>query len=95
MISAGVCPAPEERRIGGRFAGMTFVFTGALKRFSRADAKDFVEKEGGHAAGSVSRKTDFVVAGAEAGAKLDKALALGIKVITEDEFLSMLEGGTQ
>lgn len=95
MISAGVCPAPEERRIGGRFAGMTFVFTGALTRFSRADAKDFVEKEGGHAAGSVSRKTDFVVAGAEAGAKLDKALALGIKVITEDEFLSMLEGGTQ
>lgn len=72
---------------------MTFVFTGALARFTREEAKRLVENEGGHAAGSVSRKTDFVVAGTEAGSKLDKARGLGVKIISEEEFLSMM-GGT-
>lgn len=92
MFSAGVRPSVEEKRVGGRFTGKTFVFTGALTRFTRDDAKRMVENEGGHAAGSVSKKTDFVVAGAEAGSKLDKARQLGVKVLTEDEFLAMLEG---
>jgi DNA ligase (NAD+) len=92
MFSAGVRPLAEERRLGGRFRGLTFVFTGSLTRFTRDDAKLIVENEGGHAAGSVSRKTDFVVAGSEAGSKLDKARELGVKIISEDEFFSMLEG---
>ena len=91
MLSVGVRPLGEERRLGGRFTGMTFVFTGALTRFTRDDARLLVENEGGHAAGSVSRKTDFVIAGSEAGSKLDKARELGVKIISEDEFLSMLE----
>ncbi len=92
MLKAGVNPAREEKKIGGRFAGKTFVFTGALTRFTRDEAKRMVENEGGHAAGSVSRKTDFVVAGAEAGSKLAKARDLGVKILTEEEFLEMLEG---
>jgi DNA ligase (NAD+) len=91
MLEAGVNPAREEKKIGGRFAGKTFVFTGALTRFSRDEAKRMVENEGGHAAGSVSRKTDFVVAGAEAGSKLAKARELGVTALTEEEFLHMLE----
>jgi DNA ligase (NAD+) len=92
MFSAGVRPAVEEKRLGGRFAGKTFVFTGALSRFTRDEAKRLVEKEGGHAAGSVSRKTDFVIAGADAGSKLEKARELGVRILSEDEFLEMVEG---
>jgi DNA ligase (NAD+) len=91
MIEAGVRPTAEEKRVGGRFTGKTFVFTGALTRFTRGDAQKMVEREGGHAAGSVSKKTDYVVAGAEAGSKLAKARELGVKVISEEEFLEMLE----
>ncbi|RNC65098.1 MAG: NAD-dependent DNA ligase LigA [Desulfuromonadales bacterium] len=94
MIEAGVRPTVEEKRVGGRFTGKTFVFTGALTRFTRDEAKTMVESEGGHAAGSVSKKTDYVVAGAEAGSKLAKARDLGVAVLTEDEFLTMLEGDT-
>jgi len=77
LLAAGVTPSAEEKRVGGKFTGKTFVFTGALSRFSRAEAQQLVEREGGHAAGSVSKKTDFVVAGAEAGSKLDKAGSWG------------------
>jgi len=92
MVAAGVEPTEEEKKVGGRFTGKTFVFTGALTRFSRSEAQKMAENEGGHAAGSVSKKTDYVVAGAEAGSKLAKARDLGITVLTEDEFLKMLEG---
>jgi DNA ligase (NAD+) len=91
LLAAGVTPSAEEKRVGGKFTGKTFVFTGALSRFSRAEAQQLVEREGGHAAGSVSKKTDFVVAGAEAGSKLDKARQLGVTVLTEEEFQRMLE----
>jgi DNA ligase (NAD+) len=91
LLAAGVEPAGEEKKTGGRFAGKTFVFTGSLSRFTRDDAKRMVENEGGHAAGSVSRKTDFVVAGEEAGSKLAKARDLGVKILDEEEFLRMLE----
>jgi len=92
MIAAGVTPTVEEKKVGGRFTGKTFVFTGTLSRFTRSEAQRMVEGEGGHAAGSVSKKTDYVVAGAEAGSKLEKARQLGVTVLTEDEFLRMLEG---
>ncbi|MCU0822265.1 MAG: NAD-dependent DNA ligase LigA, partial [Spirochaetes bacterium] len=75
------------------FKDKTFVFTGTLNRFSRQEAEDIVEKNGGRAAGSVSSKTDYVVAGDEAGSKLEKAKKLGVKIITEDEFLKMTGGG--
>ncbi len=90
MVEAGVEPTVEEKKVGGKFTGKTFVFTGALTRFSRNEAQKMVENEGGHAAGSVSKKTDYVVAGAEAGSKLDKARQLGVAVLTEDQFLEMM-----
>lgn len=65
---------------------ISFVFTGALKDFSRTEAERMVEEMGGHASSSVSKKTDYVVAGDEAGSKLDKARSLGVKIITEEEF---------
>jgi len=91
LLAAGVTPSVEEKRLGGRFTGKTFVFTGTLTRFTRDDAKKIVELEGGHAAGSVSKKTDYVVAGSEAGSKLEKARQLGVPVLTEDEFLELVK----
>ena len=91
MLEAGVQPTSEEKRLGGKFSGMNFVFTGTLTRFSREAAKRIVENEGGHATGSVSRKTDYVVAGTDAGSKLTKARELGIQVINETDFLELVE----
>jgi DNA ligase (NAD+) len=78
--------APGE----GAFAGMTFVFTGALTKFTREDAEQMVRERGGKASGSVSKKTSYVVAGEKAGSKLKKANDLGVKVISEDDFMAML-----
>ncbi|GFO56913.1 DNA ligase [Geomonas sp. Red276] len=91
LSAAGVNPKAEEKRVGGRFTGKTFVFTGSLTRFTRDEAKKMVEQEGGHAAGSVSKKTDYVVAGAEAGSKLEKAQQLNVKVLDEEEFLELMK----
>ena len=75
----------------GRFAGMTFVLTGALALFTRDEATEKIEAHGGKAAGSVSKKTTYLVAGENAGSKLKKANELGIPVLSEQEFLSMLQ----
>lgn len=91
MLEAGVTPAAEQKKVGGRFTGKSFVFTGALSRFTRDEARILVENEGGHAVGSVSKKTDYVVAGEEAGSKLAKARELGVTVLTEDEFLELVK----
>lgn len=72
-------------------AGTTWVFTGSLSGLSRAEAQSLVKERGGRAGSSVSAATDFVVAGSEAGGKLDKARKLGIKVLTEAEFVKMLD----
>ncbi len=71
-------------------AGKTFVFSGRIS-MSREDAKSVVERLGGKVASSVSKKTDYVVAGAEAGSKLEKAVQLGVKVIDEQEFRGMVK----
>jgi len=77
--------------VDDRFAGMTFVLTGTLTRFDRKTAQGLIEERGGKAAGSVSKKTTYVVAGEAAGSKLKKAQELNIPVLTEDEFAKMLE----
>ncbi|MCP3175514.1 NAD-dependent DNA ligase LigA [Desulfuromonas sp. KJ2020] len=87
----GVHPEREQRRAGGPLSGKTFVFTGSLALFSRKEAQTLVEKLGGRASGSVSKKTDFVVAGEEAGSKLARAQELGVTVLSEEEFQQMVE----
>lgn len=77
----------------GELSGKVFVFTGALKSFSRDEAKTLVEEKGGEAAAGVSKKVDYVVAGEEAGSKLDKARELGLKIIDEEEFKRMVGKG--
>jgi len=87
----GVNPQKEERISGDKFQGKIFVFTGSLERFSRKEGTELVEAQGGRASGSVSKKTDYVVAGAEAGSKLTKAEQLGIKILSESDFLELIE----
>ncbi len=91
MKIAGVNMIAEERPTGGNFEGKTFVLTGTLPTLKRSEAQKLIEDNGGKVSGSVSKKTDFVVAGEEAGSKLDKANALGVAVITEEELLEMLK----
>jgi len=75
---------------GARFAGKTFVFTGALKELTRKQAGQLVEERGGRLASSVSKRTSYVVAGEEAGSKLEQAVKLGVTVLTEQEFLGLV-----
>ncbi len=84
-------PAVGGEKLSDALAGKTIVVTGTLERFSREEIEDLIRRHGGRAASSVSKKTSFVVAGGEAGSKLEKAQALGVSVISEGEFLAMLE----
>ena len=91
LKSAGVAPVWEEKPVsGGVFEGMTVVVTGTLSGMTRSDAERAIEQAGGKAGSSVSKKTALVVAGENAGSKLEKANKLGVKVIGEAEFLAML-----
>jgi DNA ligase (NAD+) len=91
LRETGVVPRAEAKRTGGPLTGKTFVFTGTLVRFKRKEAQELVEQLGGRAAGSVSKKTDYLVAGDEAGSKLDRARELGVAVLSEEEFGQLLE----
>lgn len=90
LREAGVNFESHVRQEDDRFAGMTFVLTGALSLFTRDEATEKIERFGGKAAGSVSKKTTYVVAGENAGSKLKKANELGIPVLSEEDFLKML-----
>lgn len=90
LRQAGVNMTAAKQENDQRFAGKTFVLTGTLERFTRSEATEMIESRGGKASGSVSKKTSFVVAGEAAGSKLRKAQELGIPVLTEDEFLAMV-----
>jgi DNA ligase (NAD+) len=94
LRECGVCwtegePAPVVSR---PLAGKTFVITGTLPSLSRDEARDLIEAAGGKVAGSVSKKTSFVVAGSEAGSKLDRAVELGLVVLNEQDLRGLLDG---
>jgi DNA ligase (NAD+) len=92
-----VAEAPEAGAVTavteGPLAGKTLVVTGTLPGFTREDAEAAIRAAGGHSAGSVSAKTDYLVAGEKAGSKLVRAEALGVPVLDEDGFRRLLEGG--
>ena len=90
LAKAGVNMTENKAEKGTSFTGMTFVLTGTLEKFTRDEAGAMIEAEGGKVSGSVSKKTTYLVAGEAAGSKLTKAQALGIPVLTEEEFLAML-----
>ena len=85
LREAGLTLTGQKKQRGTKLAGKTFVLTGTLAHFTRDEAKKMIEDAGGKVTGSVSKKTDYVVAGADAGSKLDKAKELGVKVIDENE----------
>ncbi len=86
---AGLAFKGKKKERGTKLAGKTFVLTGTLAKYTRDEAKKMIEDAGGKVAGSVSKKTDYVVAGTDAGSKLDKAKELGVAVIDEQEMISL------
>jgi DNA ligase (NAD+) len=90
LRKAGLTLTGEKKEKGTKLAGKTFVLTGTLERYSRDEAKKMIEDAGGRVSGSVSKKTDYVVAGSDAGSKLDKARELGVTVIGEDEMETLV-----
>jgi DNA ligase (NAD+) len=93
LLAAGIHPAPEVVEARGPFAGKTVVLTGSLTSWSREQAKAEIERRGGRVSGSVSRKTDLVVAGEDSGSKLKKAAELGVRVVDEAAFRALLQEG--
>ena len=92
LRKAGLTFTGKKKERGTKLAGKTFVLTGTLAHFTRDEAKKLIEDAGGRVSGSVSKKTDFVVAGSDAGSKLDKAKELGVAVIDENGLKKQLEG---
>jgi DNA ligase (NAD+) len=91
LLATGVKPEqPQKVKAKGKLAGRTIVVTGELENFTRQQAEQAIRDANGKASSSVSKKTDFVLAGKNAGSKLDKALKLAVKVISEQEFLKMI-----
>ena len=90
-MKAGIQFEAIEKIQRSEFTGKTFVFTGSLEKFNRKDAHSMVEKLGARVSGSISSKTDYLVAGAVAGSKLMKAEELNISIYSEDEFLELIK----
>lgn len=94
LLECGVNPQVHQNEsVGTLFDGMTFVLTGTLPTLSRAQAEEIIRKNGGKASGSVSKKTSVVLAGESAGSKLEKARSLGVRIMDEKEFLTMIQKG--
>lgn len=94
LKEANVNMAEEKtEKTSDKFQGLTFVLTGTLETMGRSEASEIIQSLGGKASGSVSKKTSYVIAGANAGSKLTKAKSLGVKIITEQEFLAMVKEG--
>lgn len=91
LKAAGVNMRSEKKVVDNRLEGKTFVLTGTLSRFTRTQASEIIETYGGKTSSSVSKKTDYVLAGEAAGSKLQKAQDLGVKIISEDEFAAMIK----
>jgi DNA ligase (NAD+) len=91
LREAGLKFTGKKKERGTKLAGKTFVLTGTLAHYTRDEAKKMIEDAGGKVTGSVSKKTDYVVAGADAGSKLDKAKELGVKVIDEKGMAELLQ----
>lgn len=92
MLAAGVkIQYPDRSRKEGFFSGKTVVITGTMEKYSRSEAKELIEKQGGKVSGSVSAKTDYLVAGEKAGSKLAKAEKFGVEIIDEARFLKVVE----
>ncbi|MBQ2769721.1 MAG: NAD-dependent DNA ligase LigA, partial [Clostridia bacterium] len=90
LLSRGIAPEAEAAAVSSPIQGKTLVVTGTLVSMGRREIEGLIESLGGKAAGSVSKKTDYLVAGESAGSKLDKAKALGVPVLTEDEFYTLI-----
>ena len=80
----------EDFSLSENLKGLTFVLTGTLEHYTRPEMSELIEKHGGKVASSVSKNTSYVLAGAEAGSKLEKAKGLGVKIIGEDDILKMM-----
>ena len=91
LRAAGIDPSYKARASGGPFTGENVVLTGTLSRFKRSEAQKHIEEMGGICQSAVTQKTTLVIAGESAGSKLDKAKALGVKIIGEEEFVKILE----
>ena len=92
LIAAGVNTIQKKTQKSDKLEGKTFVVTGTLENFKRDEIERIIKENGGKVTSSVSKKTDYVLAGAEAGSKLDKAQQLGVKIINEKQFIEMLNG---
>lgn len=94
LLDCGVNPqVHQQESVGTLFEGMTFVLTGTLPSLSRAQAEEMIRRNGGKASGSVSKKTSIVLAGESAGSKLEKAQKLGVRIMDEAEFLTLIQTG--
>ena len=90
LAAYGVNMVSQKEKIDNRFEGKTFVLTGTLPTYTRKEATEIIEANGGKTTSSVSKNTDYLLAGEEAGSKLTKAQSLGVTVISEADLLSMI-----
>src|SRR5699024_10051591 len=91
--SSDVCSSDLDESVARTLQGLTIVVTGSLQRYTRDSAKEAIIARGGKAAGSVSKKTEYVVAGESPGSKADKAEQLGVPILDEDAFAALLDSG--